>query len=171
MSESQAREEAAVRVSIEIAVAPDELFQIFVEDVDLWWKRGPSHRFFPPWEGTLRFEKNGETRLVQQDEENPKRRHVIGKVLVWQPGTHLAFEFRLPNFSPEQVTRVDVAFMPTETGTRLELLHTGWETLPADHPAHHGLAGHARIMMKAQNWAGNLEALKTYALHKSGRKP
>lgn len=169
MKEDQAREEAAIRVSIDIAVAPEELFQIFVEDVDLWWKRGPAHRFFPPWKGRMRFEKNGETRLVEQDPDNPKRRHVIGKVLVWEPGVHLTFEFRLPNFSPEQATRVDVAFVPIETGTRIDLLHTGWETLPADHPAHHGLAGHARIMMKAQNWAGNLEALKAYATQASGR--
>lgn len=152
-----------IHVSIEIAVPPARLFEIFVGDIDRWWRRGPEYRFFPPWEGEIRFEQNGTTRLVHRDGEDPARRHVIGEVTCWQPGERLSFTFRLPNFTADQETQVDIRFTPTGEGTRLELTHTGWDSLPPDHPALHGLAGHRLMMMKAQIWARNFESLKARA--------
>ena len=34
-----------VRAITTVAVDPETAFQVFTDEVDLWWKRGPAHRF------------------------------------------------------------------------------------------------------------------------------
>jgi len=87
-------------------------------------------------QGTLRFE--GSKRLVEAFEGKERE---IGKVLVWEPGARLVFEWRAVNFVPGEVTEVEVRFEASNDGTQVSLEHRGWSKLRPDHPVRHGQEG------------------------------
>ena len=87
---------------------------------------------------------------------------VVGRVEVWAPPHRLALTWRLPNFAPDQVTRVEVRFEPVPEGTRVTVTHRGWDSVPARHPARHGLTGHDFILMRGQWWGDILTAVRRH---------
>ena len=148
MSESTPNE--TVVVSTVISVAPELAFEIFTDDVDVWWKRGP--RFRSPDDAVMRFEPGPSGRLVADDARGGTRE--IGQVLAWEPDAgRLVFEFRATNFTPDEVTEVEVLFEPVEGGTRVTLEHRGLDVLRRDHPARHGLEGAALVSLYGLWWA------------------
>ena len=54
-----------------------------------------------------------------------------GEILVWEPPHRLVFTWQL-NRKPEQAQNIEVTFSATETGTLVELTHSGWERLGAE---------------------------------------
>jgi len=82
---------------------------------------------------------------------------------VWEPPRRLALTWRLPNFAPDQTTRISVSFEHTGDGTRVSVTHSGWDALPPRHPARHGRTGHDFVMMRGQWWADLLAAVKRHA--------
>src|SRR5262245_35216273 len=149
-----------VTVSIEVAAEPPLAFDVFTQQIDTWWRRGPKHRFAPPWTGTLRFEPGARGRLLEHYEDGTT--YVIGHVTVWQPGQRLALSWRLPSFAENETTEVDIRFDSIAGGTRVSVVHRGWQTLRLDHPARHGLAGREFEYAKASLWADNLNELRSY---------
>jgi uncharacterized protein YndB with AHSA1/START domain len=141
------------RVTTVVDIDPAGAFAVFTEEIDTWWKRGPRYR---PAGGALRFEGGQGGRLVAADESGEVE---IGRVLVWEPGSRLAFEWRARNFAPGEVTVVEVHFERAERGTRVVLEHRGWEAIAATHPVRHGLAGPAFTDMIGLWWA---ELLTSY---------
>jgi len=142
---------AKVMVSIRLKVPPAAAFELFTSRIDDWWRRGPKYRMGPT-DGRLRFEPGEGGRLVEIYDEAGGDLFEIGRILVWRPGERLVFEWRLPNFTADQVTEVDVGFTPVADGTRLTLEHRGLGDLPPDHPARHGLEEGRFIMLKARWW-------------------
>ncbi len=51
-----------------------------------------------------------------------------GDMLVWDPPNRLAFTWQL-NRTPEEAQNIEVTFAAAESGTRVELTHSGWERL------------------------------------------
>jgi hypothetical protein len=51
-----------------------------------------------------------------------------GTITAWEPPTRVAFTWH-PGRTPESATRVEVRFVPDGTGTRVELVHSGWEAM------------------------------------------
>jgi len=151
---------AKVMVSIRLAVEPAAAFDLFTRKVDDWWRKGPKYRMHAARGGQLRFEPGEGGRLVDIYDEATGDLFEIGKILVWRPGERLVFEWRQPGFKPGQVTEVDIAFAAVPGGTKLTLEHRGWETIPADHPARHKLDDRGFLMIKAQWWDEQLEALR-----------
>lgn len=151
---------ANVMVGITLEVEPEEAFRLFTEEVDLWWQRGVKFRFHPRAHGTMKFEPGEGGRLVEIYDEAKGDLYEVGRILVWEPGVRLVFEWRGPNFRDGQVTEVDIRFKPVEAGTRVVLEHRGWETLPPDHPARHGLGDRAFLTMQGGWWEEQLGALR-----------
>src|SRR5262249_5690628 len=87
----------------------------------------------------------------------------VGRVLEWNPGENLRFEWRQGDFAPGDVTGVEVRFEPAPGGTRVTLEHRGWERLQAAHPARHGYTGGAFVSMMGLRWADLLAALRRLA--------
>jgi uncharacterized protein YndB with AHSA1/START domain len=110
--------------------------------------------------GHLRFEPGEGGRLVEIYDEAAGDLFEIGRILVWRPGERLVFEWRQPNFTPDQVTEVDIAFTAVAGGTRLTLEHRGSTTLPADHPARHGMEDRRFLLLHARWWEAQFESLK-----------
>jgi uncharacterized protein YndB with AHSA1/START domain len=148
-------------VSIRLKVAPAVAFDLFTRNVDDWWRKGPKYRMGPG--GHLRFEPGEGGRLVEIFDETAGDLFEIGRILVWRPGERLVFEWRLPNFTAGQVTEVDIGFTAVQDGTRLTLEHRGWNTLPADHPARHGMEDRRFLLINGRWWEDQFEALRSAA--------
>jgi hypothetical protein len=148
-----------IRAITTVAVDPASALQVFTHEVDLWWKRGPKHRFGRGRDGRLRFEPHVGGRLMEVFDEARGDVYEIGRVRVWEPGARLVFEFRALAFVPGESTEVEVRFEPVESGTRVTLEHRGWGRLRADHPARHGLEGEAFGSMIGLWWAELLQSL------------
>jgi hypothetical protein len=149
-----------------LAVEPTAAFELFTRDVDRWWQRGPRYRFRSDKTGRICFEPGEGGRLVEIYGEADA--FEIGRILIWRPGEHLAFEWRLPNFAPDQVTHVDIVFTPVPGGTRLTLEHRGWDSLPADHPARHGMPDRTFLMLRARWWDDQFQSLKRLSAERLG---
>jgi len=145
------------RVTTVVEVDPAEAFEVFTRELDAWWKRGPRYR---SGNGALRFESGRGGRLVEAQGGGDLE---IGRVLVWEPGERLVFEWRARNFAPGEVTEVEVRFERAERGTRVVLEHRGWEVIAAKHPVRHGLAGPAFTDMMGLWWAELLTSYRTRA--------
>lgn len=147
-----------VVVSIEVAAEPLHAFEVFTAQIDMWWLRGPKHRFRAPWNGTLAFEPGPHGTLTETYADGTT--FVIGRVSHWSPGERLVVSWRLPSFADAETTEVDVRFEAVDGGTRVSVEHRGWNALRPNHPARHGKHGHDYEYMKASLWADNLTALR-----------
>lgn len=151
-----------VRVAIDVAAEPAVAFEVFTTELDAWWGRGPRFRFVPPYAGTMRLEPGLGGRLLHVVDE-AGRVFEVGRIEAWEPPRRIAFTWRLPNFRPGQLTRVDVRFEPVDSGTRVTVFHDGWDSLPPEHPARHGQTSRAFVLMKGGWWGDLLTALKQLA--------
>ena len=115
-------EDEVARITTVVAVHPRDAFDVFTGEIAAWWKRSPRHR----GAGTMRFVDRA--RLVETSESGET--FEIGRVLAWEPGARLAFEFRTREFAPGDVTRVDVRFEEIALGTRVTIEHGGWDAIP-----------------------------------------
>jgi uncharacterized protein YndB with AHSA1/START domain len=150
----------SVRATTVVAVEPAVAFAVFTEEIDLWWRRGPRFRWRPDHNGKLRFEGRVGGRLVEVIDDAAGDQFEVGRILTWDPGERLVFEFRALNFEPDQRTEVEVRFEAVPSGTRVSVEHRGWDALPADHAARHGLAGDAFAGMMGVWWADLLVAAR-----------
>ena len=61
---------ASVRVTVYVAVDPITAFEIFTEEIDVWYRRGPHHFFDPARAAAIRFEPGVGGRLVEVYDTN-----------------------------------------------------------------------------------------------------
>jgi uncharacterized protein YndB with AHSA1/START domain len=111
-----------VEAAVTVPVAPAEAFELFTRDVDRWWRRGEryggssvvGHRF-EPWIG-------GRFVQVLHDRDTE-----LGRIVVWEPPSRVAFSWRQGNWRPDEVTRIEVTFTPVSGGTQVLLRHFGFD--------------------------------------------
>jgi uncharacterized protein YndB with AHSA1/START domain len=151
---------AKVMVAVTVDADPAAAFDLFTQEVDAWWRHGPKYRFRGKRSGTMRFEPGVGGRLVEVYDDAAGELYEVGKILAWEPGSRLAFEWRGPNYRPGQVTTVEVRFIAAATGTRVVVEHSGWETLPAGHPARHGMDDVPFLHSMAGWWQEQLGSLE-----------
>ena len=151
-------------VSVVVAVDVADAFQVFTQEIDLWWKRGPRFRIAGHRPGVLQFEAGVRGRLFETF-ETPSGAKVfeVGRVTAWEPPLRLALEWRNANFAPNERTEVEVWFEPAGGGTRVTVQHRGWAALRPDHPARHNLSGSAFSRMMGLWWGDQLTALRELA--------
>jgi uncharacterized protein YndB with AHSA1/START domain len=145
------------RVTTFVAVSPADAFEVFTQEIDAWWGRGPRYR---ARQGVLRFEGALGGRLVEELPDGSE--FEIGRVLAWEPAERLLFEYRVQNFQPGEVTHVEVRFEEASGGTRVTLEHRGWESIPAKHPVRHGHEGVAFTAQIGSFWGALLTSYRVY---------
>jgi uncharacterized protein YndB with AHSA1/START domain len=104
--------------TMEIEATPERVFSLWTEPEELvrWW---PEAAVFEPRVG-------GAVRLEF------KQGNVTGEVTRFEPPIALAFTWVRNDF-PEYPTQVDVSITDLGEGrSRVELVHSGWDTLPGD---------------------------------------
>lgn len=151
----------SVTVSTVVAVCPADAFEVFTEEIDAWWGRGPKYRFGR--NGTLRFEPGVGGRLVEVYDDVTGDLWEVGRIKVWEPASRLVFAWRTPVNRPGESTEVEVRFEEHETGTRVTVVHRGWDQIPDDHPVRHGQVGEAFIRFIGGWWIDTLGLLRAAA--------
>ena len=142
------------RVTVSVAVPPEEAFEIFTQQIDLWWRRGPKYRQLGGERAIIAIEPRAGGRVFESlGDDGPV--HEIGRVRVWQPPSRLLFEWRLVNFAIDERTEVEVLFEPAaRDSTQVTVTHRGWAAIRPDHPARHGQAS-AEFLRTLGLWWGD----------------
>jgi uncharacterized protein YndB with AHSA1/START domain len=149
-------------VSVSVAVAQRDAFDVFTQEIDLWWRRGPRFRFGRR-PGMLSFEQHLGGRLFETFPlEVGTHVQEVGRITVWEPPARLVFTWRNVNFADDESTEVEVTFAPTESGTLVTVQHRGWGALRADHPARHGLQGAPFSRMIGLWWGDLMSGLREF---------
>ena len=155
-----------VTVTAFVDVAPADAFEVFTTEIDRWWRRGPAYRVAGKQPGVLHLEPGLGGRLFEEYARGAV--HEVGTITAWEPPAHLAFEWRSITFVPGEITRVDVRFAASGSGTRVTLEHHGWSTIRGDHPVRHGKPSATFIAELGMWWASLLRALDDHATRDRG---
>jgi uncharacterized protein YndB with AHSA1/START domain len=150
-------------VSVTVNVAIEDAFDVFTREIDLWWRHGRAYRIAGKAPGSLILETKSEGRLFETfAHKSGTRTFEVGKIVRWEPPHALSFEWRGVNFKPGEKTLVEVSFTALGESTLVHLRHSGWSTLPANHPARHKLEGAAFSRMIGLWWGQLLSALREH---------
>ena len=114
-----------LRKTIEVAAAPDRAFRLFTEGMAGWWPVR-THSVGEDRAETVVFEPGLGGRIYERTLDGDE--HVWGTVTAWEPPGRVVFTWH-PGRGPDTEQDVEVRFEPSGTGTRVELVHTGWERL------------------------------------------
>lgn len=125
--------ELVVRRSVLVDAPPERAFEVFTSGIATWWPVA-SHSVddgtpvFEPYVGGRLYERVGEAE------------HFWGRVTAWEPPSRLVLEWKV-NPEAAAATDVEVTFTPEDGGTRVDLVHSGFERLGEQ--AERGLAGYS----------------------------
>jgi Activator of Hsp90 ATPase homolog 1-like protein len=117
-----------VEKTIEVPCDPATAFSIFAERTSTWWPldkhsvsamsgKAAKAVTIEPREGGLIFETTADG-----------KREIWGSVVLWQPARRLKLAWHVMR-EKDQATSVDIAFEPVANGTRVSLVHSGFEVL------------------------------------------
>ncbi len=138
--------ELVVRRSVTVNVPPERAFEVFTREIEAWWPI-ETHSIA---DGTPVFEPGEGGRLY---ETAGGEEHLWARVLAWDPPHRLVLEWKV-NPDAAAATDVEVTFTSEGDGTRVDLVHSGFERLREK--AQEGFAGYD------EGWAA---VLARYAGH------
>jgi uncharacterized protein YndB with AHSA1/START domain len=117
----------AVRKSIAVNCSVEEAFHVFAEDATGWWPAATHSIRGEVKEVVFEGYVGGE---VYELSETGERGH-WATVVAWEPPSRLVLAWNIL-LRPGQETEVEVTFSPEGDGTRVELVHRGWESVTDD---------------------------------------
>ena len=94
---------------------------------------------------------------------------VVGHIRAWDPPRRLVLSWRQASFAPDQETELHVRFDDVEdpagavAQTRVVVEHVGWDTIPREHAARHGLPLATFQLRFAEWWQALLRSLGSLA--------
>jgi len=118
--------------TIDVAVGPATAFQVFTEEIDAWYVRGPYSWNEPTRAVGIRFEPGVGGRWLEVWNAASGEGFEMGRIPVWEPGARLVLTYRNVHLPPVPLTEIEVRFQAIEGGTRVTLEHRGWDRLPAE---------------------------------------
>ena len=144
--------EQEVRREVTVNVAPERAFAFFTEHFDAWWPRTHhigaadlQEAIVEPRQGGRWYERGVDGSTCDW-----------GEVLAWDPPHRLVLSWHLSGEwaydpDPAHASEVEVTFAPVGEGTRVELVHRGFER-------HGATAERLRTGVSAEGgWGGLLE--------------
>lgn len=164
--------EATATIAVRVDVAPAVAFDVFVREIDQWWRRGPKFRHAGKSPGTIRIEPCLGGAVVEAWRDGGRERSFeLGRITHWQPPDRLAFTFRNATFAPLEQTEVEVTFAAVGSATLVTVRHSGWEALRADHPARHGMGDRELQGSIGSMWGDLLTSLRELVAGDDGVQP
>ncbi len=110
--------------AVTVRCPPAIAFRRFTEDLAAWWPLATHHVTDDPQSCAMEGRVGG--RVFERNSAGVET--VWGVVEQWDPPRRLAFTWQV-KLAADQAQRIDVTFTPTAGGTRVELIHSGWEKL------------------------------------------
>lgn len=164
MTDTQARGRGdQAKVSVRVAVDVATAFEVFTQEMDLWWRQGPRYRIAGKTPGRLTLEPRPGGRLLEAYTlESGPQLFERGRIKVWEPPTRLVFDWRNMNFAPGESTEVEVQFEPSGQGTLVTVCHRGWTGIPPGHPVRHGMEVPEFLRMMGLWWSDLMSAMREY---------
>jgi len=112
-----------VERSVSVSWDQETAFRRFALDFGKWWP-SDSHSVGGSRVRRVVLEPRVGGRIYEEHKDG--RRFQWGCIVAWEPPNGLAFTFH-PARAPETAQHVEVRFAPNVSGTRVELIATGWE--------------------------------------------
>jgi uncharacterized protein YndB with AHSA1/START domain len=118
-----------VKKAVTVPLSPAEAFDLFTARIANWWPLGERFSISGPGAVSCGIEPRvgGAVYEVRNDGE----RLPWGKVLAWDPPRRLLLSWH-PGKSADVAQEVEVTFASDGSGTRVELVHRGWQKLGSD---------------------------------------
>lgn len=120
-----------LRKTVRVASPPAEAFRLFTESIGTWWPLA-THSVEEENAETVVFETGIGGRIYERSLAGGV--HHWGTVLEWEPPSRFVCTWH-PSRGPSTAQRLEIRFLPNGDGTRVELVHTGWEALGPLAPA------------------------------------
>ncbi len=150
-----------VRVTLAVAVPREVAFEIFTNEIDRWWRKGPRFRQAGMSAGLIRLEAGVGGRLFESVESaGVERVFVVGHVRAWEPPSRLVFTWKNQTFAASEDTEVEVTFAQSATGTLVTVVHRGWAGLRPDHPARHSMPVDEFVRSLGGWWSDQVTSLR-----------
>lgn len=143
-----------ILVSTSLTVPPAIAFEIFVGEIDRWWRPGPYFWNDPARAVGMHFERGVGGRWLERWDTLGDENFVMGEITGWEPGTSLALTYHSLSLGNAGYP-VTIQFEPTAEGTTITLSHDGWDAYGDDAiPARDRYArGWESVLSWYQNWA------------------
>lgn len=116
---------APVLRAAHVPCPPEQAFTLFTDHIGAWWPL-TDHGMFGAHAVELGIV---DGRLIERAEDG--RSCVWGQVVVWEPPSRLVLTWH-PGREAEDASEVAVSFVGDADGTRVELVHRGWERFGVD---------------------------------------
>jgi uncharacterized protein YndB with AHSA1/START domain len=114
-----------VRKSVTVAWDRETAFRRFTSEMGEWWPLG-THSVGQENAVSVTFEGHVGGRIYERHTDGATSEW--GRVTEWDPPSRVAFTW-YPGRDPDGGQLVEVYFTPAEDGTRVDLVHSGWERL------------------------------------------
>jgi uncharacterized glyoxalase superfamily protein PhnB len=111
---SEQRRESEVDVSLE----PQDAFEVFTEELDYWWLRGPINNWDSARVQAMRCEPGVGGRLLEIYDEAAGDQLELARITDWEPGKRLAWDSSVDD------VRIEITFEPIPVGTRVRVTAT-----------------------------------------------
>jgi uncharacterized protein YndB with AHSA1/START domain len=115
-----------------VGVDPAKAFEVFTAEIGAWYRPGRYSWNDPDRAVGIRFEPGAGGRLIEVWDEATGEGYEMGRVIAWEPGRRILFQYRNVSLPPAPLTEVEVRFQPVGGGTRVTLEHRGFDRLPAE---------------------------------------
>jgi hypothetical protein len=103
-------------------------FAVFTGQIHQWWPVA-SHSLGGADTVGVTMEPRVGGRILERHVDGSE--HLWGSVTAWEVPSRVAFTWHVGRAS-ERAQRVEVTFAPAASGTRVRLVHSGWEALDAE---------------------------------------
>lgn len=150
-----------ILVALRIAAPRERVFEAFAREIHLWWRPQPMFGFTRRTDGKLTIEPERGGRFTETYPDGTS--FEIGRVTRWEPHAMIALTWRQASFRDGQSTEVEVRFETVGAETRVTVEHRGWDSVPGEHVARHGMPNTLFLQRHGQWWQTLLAAVKNIA--------
>ena len=125
---SKMTDELAVRKSVFVRCTPEHAFHVYTERMSDWYPI-EGHSIFDDPQSTVVWEGRVGGRVYERSSKGEEG--VWGTIVVWDPPNELTMTWH-PDRGEETAQELNIRFTAEGEGTRVDVVHTGWERVGPD---------------------------------------